>query len=63
MTVAIRTARAELEAAVEFALSLLDDLDAATEDMEDGHDVEAVDEREPEDEGAETWGEGMNQLI
>lgn len=40
--------RQRLERAVETAIAALDALDAETEDLEDGHDQEWVDEREPE---------------
>ncbi len=40
--------RRRLELAVETAIAALDALDAEREDLEDSHDQEAVDEREPE---------------
>lgn len=40
--------RQRLERAVETAIAALDALDAETEGLEDGHDREWVDEREPE---------------
>lgn len=40
--------RQRLERAVESAIAALDALDAETEDLEDGHDQEWVDERERE---------------
>lgn len=42
--------RARLEAAIEAAIALLDTLDPDP-DLEDSHDQEAVDEREPDDGG------------
>jgi len=41
--------RRALVLAIEQAISTLDALDAETEDLEDSHDQEAVDEREPEE--------------
>lgn len=40
--------RQRLERAVETAIAALDALDAEGEDLEDGHDQEWIDEREPE---------------
>jgi len=40
--------RQRLERAVETAIAALDALDAETEDLEDGHDQEWIDERERE---------------
>ena len=52
--------RARLEAAIEAGIRLLDQMDPDP-DLEDDDDREAIDEREPEADGAETWGEGFVQ--
>lgn len=46
--------RQRIEAAIESLIALLDEIDGDP-DLEDGHDAEAVDEREPEVEGANPY--------
>lgn len=46
--------RLRIEAAIESLIALLDEIDGDP-DLEDGHDAEAVDEREPETEGSDPY--------